>query len=497
MLKQQTEVMKNRPSLSPLSKRGLVGGLFLFLLFLFLLFFLLFMPSALVADEQQADLKQASQQQVNQQQANKQLSNEWQGNVIQVKPGNGVLQTAIDSAQAGDTLLLASGTYSGSINIHRSITLMGNSDNTHSSIIDGEGTSHVIMVSAPDVVIKGLSIQHSGTVLETEDSAIFITDKGDRTRVENNHLENNQIGVYLKGPEAAIVSNNVIIGSQFHRVNDRGNGVYLWDTPGSIIKNNVIRYGRDGIFVNGSRNNVFTGNRMSDLRFAIHYMYAHDSEVSDNVSVNNHVGFALMFSDRIMAKGNLSMGDSERGLFFNFANYSVIEGNRVTSNMVDGKRVGSEKCVFIYNANFNQINNNSFEDCNIGIHFTAGSEKNEIYSNAFINNRTQVKYVGTRHIEWSKNGVGNYWSDNVTFDINDDGIADQPYKPNDLVDQIVWRHALAKLLLNSPSVQILKWAQAEFPGLHPGGVNDDVPLMSPPQNILNEQVVIHRRVSDG
>ena len=402
----------------------------------------------------------------------------------QVAPGEGSLQAAIDSAQAGDTLVLASGNYTGSVNIHRSLTLLG----SRSSIIDGEGSSHVITVSAPDVLIKGLSIQHSGDILETEDSAIFITDKGDRTRVESNYFENNQIGIYLKGPESVIVSDNVIIGSQFHRMNDRGNGVYLWDTPGSVIKDNDIRYGRDGIFVNASRNNVFTGNRMSDLRFAIHYMYAHDSEVSNNISINNHVGFALMFSDRILAKGNISSGDRERGLFFNFANYSVIEGNHVSG--------GAKKCVFIYNANFNQISRNTFEDCQIGIHFTAGSEKNDIYSNAFINNRSQVKYVGTRYIEWSKNGVGNYWSDNVAFDIDDNGIADQSYKPNDLVDQIVWRHPLAKLLLNSPSVQVLKWAQSEFPGLHPGGVTDSVPLMSPPQS-LTEHVANHGDLSDG
>ena len=124
--------------------------------------------------------------------------------------------------------------------------------------------------------------------------------------------------------------------------------------------------------------------------------------------------------------------------------------------------------------------------CQIGIHFTAGSEQNEIYSNAFIDNRTQVKYVGTRYIEWSKNGRGNYWSDNAAFDIDNDGIADQVYKPNDLVDQIVWRNPLAKLLLNSPSVQLLKWVQSEFPGLHPGGVTDSKPLMSPAPVTLSD-----------
>lgn len=404
-----------------------------------------------------------------------------QAEEIRVAPGIGKLQAAINVASSGDTLLLTTGVYSGSVNIDRSLTLTGNK----SSIIKGEGLLHVITVSAPDVIIQGLKIQNSGNDLNTEDSAIFVTDKGDRALIDSNYFENNLIGIYLKGPESAVVTNNTIIGSQFHRINDRGNGVYLWNTPGSVVKNNDIRYGRDGVFVNYSQKNVFEGNRFRDLRFAIHYMYTNNSEVINNVSLNNHVGYALMFSHHIIADGNRSIGDHERGLFFNFTNYSEIKNNSVSD--------GAKKCVFIYNANFNKINNNSFEDCQIGIHFTAGSEQNEIYSNSFVNNRTQVKYVGTRYIEWSKDGIGNYWSDNPSFDIDANGVSDQPYKPNDLVDQIVWRHPMAKLLLNSPSVKILKWAQSEFPGIHPGGVTDSAPLMKPPESSL----IMQRNLSDG
>ena len=107
--------------------------------------------------------------------------------------------------------------YAGSINIHRSLTLLGSKE----SVIDGEGSGHVINISAPDVLIKGLSIQHSGNDLSSEDSAVFITDKGDRARIEDNYLENNLIGIYLKGPESAIVSGNTIVGSRFYRVNDQ------------------------------------------------------------------------------------------------------------------------------------------------------------------------------------------------------------------------------------------------------------------------------------
>lgn len=375
----------------------------------------------------------------------------------------------IQQAQSGDRILLAAGTYYGPVTIDKPLSLVG----SEKSIIDGRNKGHVITVTASDVVIKNMQIQNSGNTAATEDSGIFVTSEAENVIISNNYLQENLIGIYLKGAKSAQVQDNTIIGSRLHRINDRGNGIYLWNSTGSIVENNSIRYGRDGIFVTTSRDNIFKGNTMRDLRFAVHYMYTQDSEVSNNISINNHVGYALMFSDRINAYANQSIGDSERGLFFNYANYSRIHHNQVTG--------GAEKCVFIYNANYNRINNNAFEGCEIGVHFTAGSEKNTIYKNAFINNRTQVKYVGTRNIEWSHQGRGNYWSDNTAFDINKDTIADHAYQPNDLVDQIVWRHPMAKLLLNSPAVQVLKWAQSEFPSLHPGGVIDSYPLMNPPE----------------
>jgi nitrous oxidase accessory protein len=387
---------------------------------------------------------------------------------IMVEAGTRNLQQLVNSASDGDTLTLAKGVYEGELVIGRSITLQGQPG----TILDGQGKGDVIRVNAPDVIIRNLTLKNSGKSHDTEDSGVFVTDQGDRVLIEDNVFEDILVGVYLKGPEDAVVRGNFISGSQHHRMNDRGNGIYLWNSPGSIIEDNEIRYGRDGIFVMTSRNNVFRNNRLMDLRFAIHYMYTHDSEVVGNYSSRNHSAWALMFSDRLTVTGNHSVGDRDRGLFLNFVNYSSLQKNHVSG--------GVEKCVFIYNANMNTISANHFQECDIGIHFTAGSENNKIYGNAFLANRTQVKYVGTRYIEWSFEGHGNYWSDNLSFDLNNDGISDKPYRPNTMVDKIMWEYPTAKLLLGSPVMQLLRWAQSEFPSLHPGGVQDSVPLMLAP-----------------
>lgn len=388
---------------------------------------------------------------------------------IAVEAGGERLAEALATAGPGDTLVLLSGVHSGNVTVTTTGVVL---EGAPGAVIDARGTGRGVTVSVANVTIRGVTVRNSGTDFTDVDAGVFVDETGDGAVIENNRFEGNLFGVYLHGPDHAVVRGNEITGSQDRRVNDRGNGVHLWNSPGSIIEDNDIRFGRDGIFVTSSDFNVFRDNRLRDLRFAIHYMYANDSEIIGNMSVGNHVGYALMYSHRMRILDNVSDGDRDHGIMFNYANSSHIEGNIV--------RRGKTKCVFLYNSNKNSLIGNRFEGCGTGIHFTAGSERNVFSENAFIGNETQVKYVGTRWLEWSHEGRGNYWSDNAAFDLDGDGIADTPYKPNDMVDQVVWRHPLAKLLLTSPAVKILRWAQEQFPALHPGGVIDSAPLMQPP-----------------
>jgi nitrous oxidase accessory protein len=424
-----------------------------------------------------------------------------------VVPDGAALQDAVDSAAHGDVLVVQ-GNHYGSVKITRSLTLQGEPG----AALIGNGQGNVITIAAPGVILRGFTIRGSGKDLEAMDAGVFVEQSARDAVVEQNQIEGNLYGIYLHGAENALARGNQIAGLQEGRVNESGNGVSVWNAPGAKVLDNDIRFGRDGIFVIASRNNVFRGNRFHDLRFAVHYMYTNDSEISDNVSTGNAMGFAIMFSHRLTVRGNLSDGDRDYGLLFNFANGSDISANIVRGRLqpasrwargslhnketsehglplqdepkltlATGARNGPEKCVFIYNSNQNRFRDNWFEGCEIGIHFTAGSEGNQIEGNAFVKNRNQVKYVGSRYLDWSKDGRGNYWSDNPGFDLDGDGIADTAYRPNDLVDKVLWTAPQAKILANSPAVQVLRWAQSQFPALLPGGVVDGRPLMSPPK----------------
>ncbi len=385
-----------------------------------------------------------------------------------VRPGVDALAAAVAKARPGDRLRLAAGHHQGPIVIDRALTLVGEAG----AVVKGGGTGSVIRITAPGVHISGLTVTGSGLSLKDMDAGIFVDKGGKGAVVEGNHLSNNLFGIYLFGSDDAIARDNEIVGRQDLRVNERGNGVSLWNAPGAQVLGNRISHGRDGIFVNTSKKNRFIGNHFRDVRIAVHYMYANKSEVSDNVSIGNHVGFALMYSRKLVVRGNISRDDRDHGILLNFTNSSTIAGNLVDR--------GRGKCVFIYNSSKNKFSGNRFQGCPIGVHFTAGSERNDIHGNAFVGNRTQVKYVGSRVLDWSHAGRGNYWSDNPAFDLDGNGIADAVYRPNDLVDHVVWRYQRAKLLLNSPAMQILRFAQNQFPALLPGGVIDSAPLMTAP-----------------
>lgn len=382
-----------------------------------------------------------------------------------VAPCEGCLANAIAGASSGDVLRLEDGVHEGAIIIDRPLTITGSRD----AVVDGMGQGTVITIDATDVTLRGFTVTGSGHKNQDLDAGVKILREADRALIEGLLVFENMHGIDVHGGHDARVLNNEVIGTEVLHMNERGNGIYIWNSPGTLVEGNTIRYGRDGIFSNASSDSAYRNNTFRDLRFAVHFMYTRNTEVTGNISIGNHLGFAIMNSNRAVVQDNLSLGDRDHGLALNYANNADVSGNLV--------RGGTTKCLFIYNASLNLIWNNRFEGCDIGIHFTAGSERNVLTGNAFLGNREQVKYVGTRHLEWSHEGRGNYWSDNAAFDLNGDGIGDGVYRPNDLMDHILWSQPAAALLTGSPAVQLIRWSQRDFPATLPGGVRDSFPLM--------------------
>jgi nitrous oxidase accessory protein len=396
------------------------------------------------------------------------------------------LQDTLERAAPGARVVIPAGVHRANLVIDKPLELMGEPG----AVLDGGGVGDVIRVRSADVTIRGLTLRNSGYDLTAMNSAIHAERGADNLLIEGNLMENVAFGVWMWHLSSPRVIGNRIRGNPAVRSQDRGDGIRLFNVEDGEFRGNDIRETRDGVYIDTSRKVEFRDNSFEDLRYGIHYMYSHDGRIIGNRTRGTRSGYALMMSRSLEVLDNRSEQDRNYGILMNFVTYSTIAGNRIHnvtgwsgSDETDhGVALGAEgKALFVYNSLRNAIRDNIFADSEIGIHLTAGSEENEIHGNAFLRNRVQVKYVANRPQEWSYDGRGNHWSDYLGWDRNNDGVGDRPYEPNDSIDKVLWKYPLAKLLMNSPAVEILRWVQSQFPVLRSPGVRDSHPLMRPPE----------------
>ena len=407
-----------------------------------------------------------------------------QAETIHVSPTEN-LQAVLDNSQAGDQVVLSKGVYQGNFILSQSIELTGEKG----AVLDGQNKGHALQINQPLTYVHHLRIQNWGDDLTDMNAGIFVAKSAATSRIEHNYLHGGGFGIWVDAtPDVQIISNKVE-GDLNLRSSDRGNGIHLFNVKGLLAQDNEVWHTRDGIYIDTSNGNKLIGNYLHDLRYGVHYMYSYHNLVQDNFTYQTRTGYALMQSKFLTVIGNRSKNDANYGILMNYITNSTIQNNRVegiqnTRNphmQQSRSQVGLEgKALFIYNSLFNKIRDNLFAESDMGIHLTAGSEDNVISGNAFISNKEQVKYVATRKQDWSAEGVGNFWSDYLGWDMDGDGIGDVEYEPNDSVDRLLWKFPSAKLLLNSPAVETLRWVQRQFPVLKSPGVVDSHPLMAVP-----------------
>ncbi len=392
------------------------------------------------------------------------------------------LQTRLDQLVTGDTLVLDAGVHAGNALVTVSVTL----ECQPGAIIDGQGQGDGLRIRAPNVTLRGCEIRNWGDDLTKMNAGVFVERTAHNALIEHNHFHGITFGIWMDSAVNPRIYHNRIEGVQSVRSQDRGNGIHLFDTKGADIAFNKVWHSRDGIYIDTSNGNKLRNNELHDLRYGIHYMYSYNNEVSGNYTHHTRTGYALMQSKYLKVFNNRSELDENYGILMNYITYSEITGNSIitvqtgTNPTGDAAIAGAEgKAIFMYNAPFNTVSHNLLQQADIAIHVTAGSEDNQIFGNSFVANKQQVKYVSTREQEWSKNGRGNYWSDYLGWDRNGDGIGDTHYEPNDGIDKLLWKYPAARVLMNSPAVETLRWIQREFPVLKSTGVKDSHPLMQP------------------
>ena len=395
------------------------------------------------------------------------------------------LQTSLDLADDGDVVVIAAGEYIGNFTVDHAITVTGEMDavtGEKRAVINANGEGHAIELRHSNITIQNLTIINWGRDLTEQNSGIYTDKKSTNITIQDNKLSGDGFGIWIQRSQDVVVKNNTIKGNAKLRSSDRGNGIQLSMVQKALVVGNTVSETRDGLYVISSQDNELRNNTLHDLRFGVHYMYSHNNKVLNNFSYNNRVGYALMSSRQLLVSGNRSLNTENYGFLLNFITFSEISNNHIKDvwTKPENKVLGRDgKGLFIYNSGYNTIKYNTVDTAEIGIHLTAGSEHSKVYGNNFINNPIQVKYVSNQRQEWSVDGVGNYWSNYLGWDLDGDGKGDTAFEPNDGIDKMIWQYPEAKVLLDSPAVLLLRWVQNQFPILKPGGVKDSHPLMTP------------------
>jgi nitrous oxidase accessory protein len=386
---------------------------------------------------------------------------------IRIESGDSAaLVDALHNAANGTEIVLKPGVYHGNFELRVPLTLRGEPGAVLTS--DGHGT--ILRIFAEDVRVETLVLQDGGEDISRTDACIYIEASAARARVSGNEMLRCAWGIWINGAHETIIENNHIVGTTQKIVSDRGNGIHFFDARDGVARGNEIELGRDGIYISNSEGVLIEGNQMADTRFGIHYMYSHRCRVIGNRIRDSSVGAAIMYSKELVVSGNHLLGNKMHGILFRDVLYSSIEDN-ISERNSDGLFLGSSY--------YNVIRRNRFVRNELAAHVSNGSKDNEVTENDFIDNRQQVRFLDAKSITWNGESRGNYWSHYVGWDRDRDGIGDKPFLATRLSDRLTYIFPVLRVILESPSMQLLQRIENQFPVIRGAVIIDQYPLMRP------------------
>jgi nitrous oxidase accessory protein len=380
------------------------------------------------------------------------------------------LAAAFDAADPGETVRLRGRFDTEARLATPNVTVVGVGERM--PVINGSGEGDVLTIDAANVTLDGVWVRNSGYDPAGNDATIWIN--GSHATVRNSRVTETTFGIWVDGVTHATITNNTIVGRErITPLSYRGNGIQLWETSDVLVRNNRITDVRDGIYYSWADEVLAQNNTMWDLRYGVHYMYSDDCTLRNNVAFGNDAGYALMVSKRLHIVNNTAVNNSGRsghGIMVKDIDHSVITDNDVVAN---------QKGFFVYNSLNNTITENVVLENDIGVHLTAGSVRERVWHNTFINNAMPVLATIGEQVAWNTTGAGNYWSGAHVADVDNDGHSEVRYQPAGLVENVVARNPQANVFARSPAFDAVRLAESSIPLIEAPGVVDHHPYVRP------------------
>jgi nitrous oxidase accessory protein len=376
------------------------------------------------------------------------------------------LQALVDAAAIGGVVDVPPGVYDGDVVIDRPVRLVGRGRPR----LVGSGAGSVVRIRADDVLIEGFDIDgRLGGDLARDSSGIHVA--GRRVVVRECRIVRALFGVYLREAHESTVERTQIDGVPGKDPGEQGSGIHVWNTTGFRLLDNAIRYSRDGFYLQSATHGIVARNTVSEVRYGLHYMFSDDNVFEDNLFERSAAGAALMYSRRLVFRRNRFLrnrGFTSVGLLLKTCDEVVAEDNLIADNA---------RGVFLEGSNANAFRRNLIAQSDVAVVIYDSSGHNRFEGNAFIGNFSPLQLVGRRT---DTVFAGNYWSDGIVLDLDNDGVADQPYRLSNVFDHLRGNLTAADLFAQSLGASVLSAAERAFPVLDPVPVLDDRPLARPP-----------------
>ena len=361
------------------------------------------------------------------------------------------IQSKIDAANPGDTILIKDGIYNENIKVNKRLTIR--SENGADSTIVHATDSHIFNITADHVSIIGFTIE------EASNRCGILISGVNNCNISNNIVSGNYQGIYLSNSSQNMIFNNNVLAN-------KNNGIILTEgsTYNQIIKNNASNSlnGRGIKLVTSSDNNIIVNNTAKNNgNNGIVLKESNNNKIANNIADSNSEDGILCWtsSDNTLANNTCSNNDYDGIRLWSNSTNNILTNNIADSNSEAGilcwtssdnfltyNNLNSNKRgIQMYNySTDNSVTNNTATANSYGISMIRSSNNN-IYLNNFVDNTNNAysskstniwnspleityTYKGTTYERY----LGNYWSDYEekypdAEEIDSTGIWDTPY----------------------------------------------------------------------
>jgi len=326
---------------------------------------------------------------------------------VHTVPGDfGTIQAAVDTAVAGDTIVVSGGPYEEQVVVDKELLLSG----TGAPAIDGglvTGTS-TLTLAAEKIVVEGF------TITRGRNNGVLVS--AGNTTIRNCNISGNRgIAVSVGAVAGTVIHDCSIIGNY----GSSASGIRLDGSSNTrianctIIDNNVMSIDLDAVTDTTIHNNTLsgagwhnlylvsssTGTEVTDNRIAgalygagIYLSNSNFNTITENTVTNNSEGgIVISTSDDVTVSGNTVNGNSLYGIIQTWS-----DRNTITGNIVEANPSLYEAALFLDYADDSVVADNILRDHDLrGLYLNYG-ENDTCTNNTMTGNRYNFGVVGDR-----------------------------------------------------------------------------------------------------